>query len=121
MGRGDSTKVGRQDKRTAPKVAVSLCLHIEKHGTTGGRDGAIVGRSSCKALNVLGVCWCRRGGTAWQAVDRGSSIARSSSRLRCGCCFCARALLVRGGMKDSRAPARRHEHEQAAETSVESI
>jgi hypothetical protein len=53
MGLGSGTKVGRQDKRTAAKVALSGCLHIEKHGTTGLADGAIVGSRWLKRLILL--------------------------------------------------------------------
>jgi hypothetical protein len=52
--------LGAQDKRTATKVAVSLCLHIEKHGTKHGRDGAIVGWLARKRLILLA-------GSGWQA------------------------------------------------------
>jgi hypothetical protein len=61
MGEGEgSTKVGRQDKRTAAKVALSGCLHIEKHGTSGLSDGAIVGCRALKPLILLA-------GSGWQA------------------------------------------------------
>jgi hypothetical protein len=51
---------GGQDKRTAAKVALSGCLHIEKHGTSGLSDGAIVGCRALKPLILLA-------GSGWQA------------------------------------------------------
>jgi hypothetical protein len=52
-----------QDKRTATKVAVSLCLHIEKHGTNAVADGAIVGCLACKPLILLAGSGWLAGGT----------------------------------------------------------
>ena len=69
MGEGEgSTKVGRQDKRTAAKVALSGCLHIEKHGTTGLADGAIVGSRWLKHLILL----------AWSGWQAGGTLAPSA-------------------------------------------
>lgn len=50
----------RQDKRIATNMAVSLCLHIEKHGTTDVCDGAIMGWLALKPLILLA-------GSGWQA------------------------------------------------------
>jgi len=58
--RGGGGTFGGQDKRTATKVAVSLCLHIIFYGTNGLVDGAIVGGLARKRLILLA-------GSGWQA------------------------------------------------------
>jgi len=67
-GRGGDGTFGGQDKRTAAKVALSGCLHIEKHGTTGLADGAIVGSRWLKHLILL----------AWSGWQAGGTLAPSA-------------------------------------------
>lgn len=51
---------GRQDKSNGPRVCLSGCLHIEKHGAKHERDGVVVGGRARKRLILLG-------GSGWQA------------------------------------------------------